>query len=54
MDELFKGLDINIKTNIIKYIKDNTKGKTLLIITHNIDEINQLDSKNIISLDGKV
>ncbi len=54
MDEPFKGLDINTKTNIIKYIKDNTKGKTLIIITHNIDEVNQLDSKNIISLDGKV
>ncbi len=54
MDEPFKGLDINTKTNIIKYIKDNTKGKTLLIITHNVDEINQLDSKNIILLDSKV
>lgn len=50
MDEPFKGLDKNTKTNVINYIKNNATEKTLLIITHNIDEVKELNSKNIINL----
>lgn len=38
MDEPFKGLDLKLKNNIIKFIKYELKNRTALFITHDIDE----------------
>lgn len=38
MDEPFKGLDQKTKDIVIKYVKDNIEGKTVIICTHDINE----------------
>lgn len=38
LDEPFKGLDEQTKTQTMHYVKKETKGKTVLLITHNSDE----------------
>ena len=38
MDEPFKGLDAATKTVTMDYVKKHTKGKTLVVITHDEDE----------------
>lgn len=47
MDEPFKGLDEELKRQVINYVKENTKGKTLIIITHDKDEVTMLEAKLI-------
>lgn len=47
MDEPFKGLDAEIKSKVIEYIKDKSKGKTVIIVTHNVDEIKELNANKI-------
>lgn len=42
MDEPFKGLDEALKKQIIRYIKDKTKGKTVIVITHEKEEAAEL------------
>lgn len=39
MDEPFKSIDIQSKQCIINYIKENYKDMTLILVTHNIDEL---------------
>ncbi len=48
MDEPFKGLDEKLKEQVINYIKHKTKGKTLIIVTHNKDEVKALSADLII------
>lgn len=43
LDEPFKGLDSETKKLAIEYLKDNTKGKTVIIVTHDIDEVKAFD-----------
>ncbi|NLT94805.1 MAG: ABC transporter ATP-binding protein [Clostridia bacterium] len=38
LDEPFKGLDEETKKATMKYVKENTKGRTVLMVTHNIEE----------------
>lgn len=45
LDEPFKGLDEELKRKVIHYIKDKTKGKTVIIVTH--------DKEDVVSLGGK-
>lgn len=42
MDEPFKGLDDKTKMKVINYVKKYGEGKTLIITTHNIEEIDML------------
>ncbi|MCL2087691.1 MAG: ATP-binding cassette domain-containing protein [Oscillospiraceae bacterium] len=42
MDEPFKGLDAPTKEKVIKYTKEQIKGKTVLLITHDISECEAL------------
>lgn len=49
MDEPFKGLDENLKKRVINYIKENTKGKTVFIITHEKEEVALLNA-NVITI----
>jgi NitT/TauT family transport system ATP-binding protein len=49
MDEPFKGLDEELKIQVINYVKENTKNKTLIIITHDKDEVTMLQA-NLITM----
>ena len=42
MDEPFKGLDEETKLKVVDYVKRNTKGKIVIITTHNNKEIDML------------
>lgn len=42
MDEPFKGLDFELKRQVIDYVGKMTKGKTVIIITHDKDEVELL------------
>ncbi len=39
LDEPFKGLDITTKQSVIDFIKQKIKGKTVIIVTHDMDEL---------------
>lgn len=47
MDEPFKGLDEKTRNQVIEYIKRNTKEKTVIITTHNIEEVKLLEANLI-------
>ena len=47
MDEPFKGLDEELKIQVINYIKYKTKGKTVIIITHDKEEVDALSAELI-------
>lgn len=47
MDEPFKGLDEELKKQVIDYVKNNTKGKTLIVITHDKEEVAMLEAELI-------
>lgn len=47
MDEPFKGLDEELKNQVINYVKYKTKGKTVIIITHDKEEVDTLSAKLI-------
>lgn len=53
MDEPFKGLDINLKNDIIeKFLKiQNEEKRTVIFVTHDIDEARTMSDK-IITLNG--
>ena len=44
MDEPLKGLDSGLKVQVIEYIKQNTKNKTILIVTHDMEEAQLLEA----------
>ena len=44
MDEPFKGVDEETKKAVIAYVKDNQRGRTLLIVTHNGDDAKMLEA----------
>lgn len=43
LDEPFKGLDTETKKIVIEYLKENTKGKTVVIVTHDIEDVQIFD-----------
>lgn len=45
MDEPFKGIDLNLKNSIIKFINKELKNRTAILITHDIDEAILLSDK---------
>ncbi len=47
MDEPFKGLDDKTKVKTMQYVVDNTKNKTVIIVTHDIDEADYLGGEII-------
>ncbi len=48
LDEPFKGLDDALKLQVIAYVKQKTAGKTLLVVTHDKEEAQQLGGNMII------
>ncbi len=51
MDEPIKGLDLELKQIVLNYIKNATIGKTVIMVTHDINEAQFLGAK-IIDLAG--
>lgn len=49
LDEPFKGLDIERKKNVMDYLVDNTKNKTTIIVTHDIEDAKVLGG-NIVKM----
>jgi len=52
LDEPFKGLDVDTKTDVMKYLKDNLQGRTVIMVTHSIDEVMALNGR-LITMSGK-
>jgi NitT/TauT family transport system ATP-binding protein len=50
LDEPLKGLDSDTKQLVIQYIKANTQGKTVIMVTHDEDEVKKLNG-NLICMD---
>lgn len=44
MDEPFKGLDEELKRQVILYVKEKLKGKTVIIVTHEKSEVELLSA----------
>ncbi|MGH0052409.1 MAG: ATP-binding cassette domain-containing protein [Sphaerochaetaceae bacterium] len=50
LDEPFKGLDRKTKERVIAYTLSMTKGKTVLLVTHDSHEAMQMHGENLINL----
>jgi NitT/TauT family transport system ATP-binding protein len=50
MDEPFKGLDTGTKDVVISEILSRTKGKTIIFVTHDIEEKEKMCTQNTIKL----
>lgn len=44
LDEPFKGLDEELKNKVIEYVKEKTKGKTVIVVTHDIKDAELLEA----------
>jgi NitT/TauT family transport system ATP-binding protein len=49
LDEPFKGLDETLKKRVIDYVKEKSKGKTVIAVTHDKEEVQLLEA-NLITL----
>jgi len=47
MDEPLKGLDSETKNLVIEYIRDNLRNRTVIMVTHSIDEVRAFDAELI-------
>lgn len=52
LDEPFKGLDDDTKKDVMNYLLDNLKGRTVVMVTHNMDEVKSLNA-GLIQMEGK-
>lgn len=50
MDEPFKGLDIDTKNRVMDFIIENTKEKTVIIVTHDIKEHEYFSAKREVDI----
>ena len=50
LDEPFKGLDEQTKHKVIEYTKQTTHGKTVLMVTHDQEEVNLMQPAAIIRM----
>lgn len=48
LDEPFKGLDDELKSKVISFVKNSTSDKTVLAITHDISEANALSAHVVV------
>ena len=47
LDEPFKGLDETTRETIVKYLKERTAGKTVIMVTHDPDEVSLMGGELI-------
>ncbi|MGI6577747.1 MAG: ATP-binding cassette domain-containing protein [Eubacteriales bacterium] len=52
LDEPFKGLDEKTKGETIQYVKNNVGDRTVIMVTHNIEEVKALGGQ-LIEMDNK-
>jgi len=52
LDEPFKGLDDETKKTVMQYLKDNIGKRTVIMVTHDMDEVKALDGR-LITMPGK-
>ncbi len=45
LDEPFRGLDTDLKKSTITYIKEMTAEKTVIVVTHDIEDVKLLEAK---------
>jgi NitT/TauT family transport system ATP-binding protein len=48
LDEPFKGLDDILKRQVIQYVKQNSQGKTVIVVTHDKEEVQLLEANLIL------
>ena len=44
LDEPFKGLDKELKNRVIEYVKEKEKGKTVILVTHDLKDAELLEA----------
>jgi len=49
LDEPFKGLDDNLKSQVMDYVNRSSEGKTVIIVTHDKEEAQRLEA-NLITM----
>jgi NitT/TauT family transport system ATP-binding protein len=47
LDEPFKGLDVDTKKDVMQYVKENIQGKTVIMVTHSMEEVKALHGRLI-------
>ncbi len=47
LDEAFTGLDAETKKNVVSYVKDNAKGKTIVAVSHSAEDSELLGGRMI-------
>ncbi|MBR6800329.1 MAG: ABC transporter ATP-binding protein [Eubacteriaceae bacterium] len=47
MDEPFKGLDENTRIDVINFVREKTKGKTVIMVTHDEEDIKDIQGRKI-------
>ncbi|NLK69660.1 MAG: ABC transporter ATP-binding protein [Clostridiaceae bacterium] len=52
LDEPFKGLDVDTKKDVMQYIKSNKQDRTVIMVTHSIDEVEFMNG-NLIVMEQK-
>ncbi|HBK86792.1 MAG TPA: sulfate transporter [Firmicutes bacterium] len=52
LDEPFKGLDEETKRATMQYVRDNIKGRTVILVTHNIEEA-RVFAAQLVTMKGK-
>jgi ABC-type multidrug transport system, ATPase component len=50
LDEPFRGLDMALKAQVIRYILNRSKGKTVIVVTHEKEDVRLLDA-NLVMLE---
>ena len=50
MDEPFKGLDLETKKQVMQYVKEATRGKTVILVTHDESECQIMSNEAIYHL----
>ena len=48
MDEPFKGMDEDLRKQVICYVREKTKGKTVIIVTHDKEEVELLGANLVV------
>ncbi len=47
MDEPFKGLDENTRIKVIDFVRERTKGKSVIMVTHDEEDITDIQGRKI-------
>ena len=54
LDEPFSSLDVKLKLSLIDLLVSKTKGKTVIFVTHDVEEALMLSNRVVLIKDGKI